>query len=184
MDLTVKIATLLIWEIQITREPYEEKMPDVWKPAVTVAAIIERNGLFFMIEEDTSEGRRINQPAGHLDPGESLIDAVIRETKEETAHDFIPTHLVGTYLARYMSTRRGIPVTYLRFAIAGTLGQQYQQPLDEGIVGTMWMSYEELVATKDRHRSELILKCIDDYRAGASAPLSLIYTDSSVTEAL
>ncbi len=155
-------------------------MPDVWKPAVTVASIIERNGLFFMIEEDTSDGRRINQPAGHLDPGESLIEAVIRETKEETAHDFTPTHLVGTYLSRYMSKRRGIPVTYLRFTFAGQLGQEYEQPLDEGIVRTMWMSYDELVATRERHRSELILKCIDDYRAGARFPLSLIHTDGSV----
>lgn len=159
-------------------------MPDIWKPAVTVASIIERNGLFFMIEEDTSDGRRINQPAGHLDPGESLIDAVIRETREETAHDFVPSHLVGTYLARYMSNRRNIPVTYLRFAFCGELGQHYDQPLDEGIVRTMWMSYDELVATKDRHRSELILKCIDDYRAGIKIPLSAIYTDSSVFEAL
>jgi 8-oxo-dGTP pyrophosphatase MutT (NUDIX family) len=159
-------------------------MPDVWKPAVTVASIIEQDGLYFMIEEDTSDGRRINQPAGHLDPNESLIDAVIRETREETAHDFIPTHLVGTYLSRYMSLRRGIPVTYLRFAFAGKLGQTLDQPLDEGIVRTMWMSYDELVATKDRHRSELILKCIDDYRAGTHIPLSAIYTDPSVTNPL
>jgi 8-oxo-dGTP pyrophosphatase MutT (NUDIX family) len=155
-------------------------MPDVWKPAVTVASIIERDGLFFMIEEDTSDGRRINQPAGHLDPGESLIDAVIRETKEEAAVEFIPTHLVGTYLSRYMSKRHGKPVTYLRFAFAGTLGQTYDHPLDVGIVRTMWMSYNELVATKERHRSELILKCIDDYLAGTRLPLSVIYTDSSV----
>jgi 8-oxo-dGTP pyrophosphatase MutT (NUDIX family) len=194
--LTVKIATLLIRVGRIAstgraqcvqikpdllRELYEEKMPEVWKPAVTVASIIERDGLYFMIEEDTSDGRRINQPAGHLDPGESLIDAVIRETLEETAHDFVPSHLVGTYLARYQSNRRGIPVTYLRFAFAGQLGQKHDLPLDEGIVRTMWMSYEELVATKDRHRSELILKCIDDYRAGVVVPLSVIYTDSSVT---
>ena len=159
-------------------------MSDVWTPAVTVAAIIERNGLFFMIEEDTSDGRRINQPAGHLDPGESLIEAVVRETLEETAHDFTPSYLVGTYLSRYMSIRRGIPITYLRFSFAGELGRQHDQPLDEGIVRTMWMSYDELVATKERHRSELILKCIDDYRAGVKAPLSLIYTDPSVTEPL
>jgi len=156
-------------------------MPEVWKPAVTVASIIERDDMFFMIEEDTSDGRRINQPAGHLDPGESLIDAVVRETLEETAHDFMPRYLVGTYLARYLSNRRGIPVTYLRFAFAGELGQQHDQPLDHGIVRTMWMSYDELVATKDRHRSELILKCIDDYRAGVKVPLSVIYTDASVS---
>jgi len=156
-------------------------MSEVWKPAVTVASVIERNGMFFMIEEDTSDGRRINQPAGHLDPGESLIDAVVRETLEETAHDFTPTYLVGTYLARYLSNRRGIPITYLRFAFAGELGQRHEMELDHGIVRTMWMSYDELVATKERHRSELILKCIDDYRAGVQVPLSVIYTDASVT---
>lgn len=159
-------------------------MPEVWKPAVTVASIIERDGLFLMIEEDTSDGRRINQPAGHLDPGESLVQAVVRETLEETAHDFRPTHLVGTYLARYMSNRRGIPVTYLRFAFAGEVGARHDRPLDEGIVRTMWMSYDELLATRDRHRSDLILKCIDDYRAGARAPLSMVYADPSVTEPL
>ena len=159
-------------------------MSDIWKPSVTVAAIIERNGLFFMIEEETSEGLRINQPAGHLDPEESLIDAVIRETLEETAHDFTPAFLVGTYLSRYLSSRRGFPVTYLRFAIAGELGAAHDQPLDEGIVRTMWMSYDELVATRDRHRSPLILKCFDDYLAGIRAPLSFLYTDSSVTNPL
>ncbi len=159
-------------------------MRDIWKPAVTVAAIIERDGLFFMIEEDTSDGVRINQPAGHLDPEESLIDAVVRETKEETAHEFIPSYLVGTYLSRYLSKRRGIPVTYLRFAFAGKLGKSYPHPLDVGIIRTMWMSYDELVATKERHRSELILKCVDDYLAGVRAPLSIIYTDESVTEPL
>lgn len=159
-------------------------MSEIWKPAVTVAAIIERDGLFFMIEEDTSDGRRINQPAGHLDPEESLIDAVVREVKEETAHEFIPTHLVGTYLSRYMSKRRGIPVSYLRFAFAGKIGATYQHPLDIGIVRTMWMSYDELVATKERHRSELILKCVDDYLNGARAPLSLVHTESNVTDSL
>ncbi|MCD6027569.1 MAG: MutT/NUDIX family hydrolase [Solimicrobium sp.] len=159
-------------------------MSEIWKPAVTVAAIIERNGLFFMIEEDTSEGRRINQPAGHLDPGESLIDAVIRETKEETAHEFIPSHLVGIYLSRYVSKRHGLPVSYLRFAFAGELGDNYQHSLDVGIVRTMWMSYDELIATKKSHRSELIMKCVDDYLAGAYAPLSFIHTENNVTETL
>ena len=155
-------------------------MTDVRKPAVTVASIIERDGLFLMIEEETSDGRRINQPAGHLDPGESLIDAVVRETREEAATAFKPTHLVGTYLSRYMSIRRGVPVTYLRFAFAGELIAQFDEPLDTGIIRAMWMSYDELVATQQQHRSELILRCIDDYLAGSRIPLSAIYTDSSV----
>src|SRR3954471_8787925 len=82
-------------------------MTDIWKPSVTVAAIIERDGLFLLVEEETSEGVRFNQPAGHLDPHESLEQAVVRETLEETAHDFIPTALVGMYMSRYVSARTG-----------------------------------------------------------------------------
>ena len=144
-------------------------MPDIWKPAVTVASIIERDGLFLMIEEDTSDGRRINQPAGHLDPGESLLHAVIRESREEAAIEFKPTFFIGSYLACYMSIRRGFPVTYLRFAFTGELIRELNTPLDTGIVRTLWMSY-----------AELVLRCVDDYLAGQRLPLSAIYTDSSV----
>ena len=79
-----------------------------------------------------------------------------------------------------MSIRRGVPVTYLRFAFAGELIAQFDEPLDTGIIRAMWMSYDELVATQQQHRSELILRCIDDYLAGSRIPLSAIYTDSSV----
>src|SRR3954466_13140805 len=107
-------------------------MPHVWKPSVTVAAIIERDGLFLLVEEETSDGVRLNQPAGHLDPLESLTHAVVRETLEETAHDFVPTALVGMYMSRYQSMRTGLDVTYLRFAFTGDLGQRHDQPLDHG----------------------------------------------------
>ncbi|RJG07104.1 NUDIX hydrolase [Noviherbaspirillum cavernae] len=151
-------------------------MSDVWKPSVTVAAIIERDGRFLLVEEETSDGIRFNQPAGHLDPGESLPQAVTRETLEEAAHDFSPTALVGMYMARYLSSRTGLEVTYLRFAFAGELGAEHDLPLDEGILRTVWMTREELVACEDKHRSPLVLRCIDDYLAGQRAPLSLMYT--------
>jgi 8-oxo-dGTP pyrophosphatase MutT (NUDIX family) len=151
-------------------------MNEVWKPSVTVAAIIERNGLFLMVEEETGDGVRFNQPAGHLDPDESLQQAVVRETLEETAHDFVPTALIGTYLSRYISSRSGLEVTYLRFAFTGDLGTLHDRPLDHGILRTVWMSYEDMIACRTHHRSPLVLQCVDDYLDGRRAPLSLLYT--------
>jgi 8-oxo-dGTP pyrophosphatase MutT (NUDIX family) len=162
----------------------EETMPDVWKPSVTVAAIIERDGRFLLVEEETSDGIRFNQPAGHLDPNESLMDAVTRETMEEAAHDFTPTGLVGMYMSRYLSSRTLREVTYLRFAFCGDLGQEYNRPLDEGILRTVWMTRDEMVACQEKHRSPLVLQCVDDYLAGKRAPLSIIYTHPSVIGAL
>jgi 8-oxo-dGTP pyrophosphatase MutT (NUDIX family) len=157
-------------------------MPHVWKPSVTVAAIIERDGRFLLVEEETSEGIRLNQPAGHLDPLETLEQAVVREVMEETAHDFTPTALVGMYMSRYTSKRRGTDVTYLRFTFCGTPGKQYDQPLDHGILRTLWMTREELGACPERHRSPIVLQCVDDYLAGKRAPLELLHTHSSVFE--
>ncbi|WP_162040006.1 NUDIX hydrolase [Undibacterium sp. YM2] len=154
-------------------------MSAIWKPSVTVAAIIERDQQFFMIEEETPDGVRINQPAGHLDPDESLIQAVIRETLEETAHDFTPTSLTGTYLSRFISPKTGEEVTYLRFAFTGELGQAHDRALDTGILRTVWMSYDEIVAAQDKHRSPLVMQCIDDYLQGKRAPLSLLFTHPS-----
>lgn len=155
-------------------------MSEVWKPSVTVAAIIERDGRFLLVEEETSDGVRFNQPAGHLDPNESLIEAVTRETLEEAAHDFSPTALVGMYMSRYVSSRTGKEVTYLRFAFCGNLGQAHDRELDEGILRTVWMTRDELLACEEKHRSPLVLRCVDDYLAGKRAPLSLIYTHPSV----
>jgi len=154
-------------------------MPRIWKPSVTVAAVIERDGLFLLVEEETSEGLRLNQPAGHLDPFESLEQAVIRETLEETAHDFTPTALVGMYMSRYLSSRTLQVVTYLRFTFTGELGTAHDQPLDDGILRTVWMTREELLACQDKHRSPLVMQCVDDYLHGRRAPLSLLYTHPS-----
>ena len=156
-------------------------MTDVWKPAVTVAAIVEREGRFLLVEEETSDGIRFNQPAGHLDPRESLVDAVVRETMEEAAHDFTPEALVGVYMSSYRSSRTGQFVTYLRFAFCGTPGAAYDRPLDTGILRAVWMDYDELLASREKHRSPLVLQCIDDYLAGKRLPLATIYTHPSVT---
>ncbi|HEV7814632.1 MAG TPA: NUDIX hydrolase [Janthinobacterium sp.] len=155
-------------------------MPRIWKPSVTVAAIIERDGLFLLVEEETSDGIRLNQPAGHLDPFESLEQAVVRETLEETAHDFTPTALVGMYMSRYQSARTGEDVTYLRFTFCGEVGARHERPLDHGILRTLWMSRDEMAACRERHRSPLMLQCVDEYLEGRRAPLSLLHTHASV----
>ncbi len=156
-------------------------MSIIWKPSVTVAAIIERDGKFLLVEEETSDGIRFNQPAGHLDPGESLITAVSREAREETAYDFTPESLIGVYLSRYVSSRTHENVTYLRFAFTGTLGAWHEHALDVGILRVVWMSYAELRACEANHRSPLVLQCVDDYLAGKRSPLSLLSTHPSVT---
>jgi len=158
-------------------------MPNRWKPNVTVAALIERDGHFLLVEEDTADGLRLNNPAGHLDPGESPIQACIREVLEETAHDFTPTAVVGVYLNRFRRTRTGDDITYLRFAFAGQLGTHHGwRALDEGIVRTVWMTPEEIRATRDRHRSPLLLRCLEDYLAGQRFSLNLVHTDDSVLQ--
>jgi len=157
-------------------------MTYTFKPSVTVAAIIERDGHFLLIEEETSEGVKLNQPAGHLDPHESLEQAVVREVMEETAHEFIPHALVGMYLTRYLSKRRGSDITYLRFAFCGEAGKQHDRPLDHGILRTLWMTRDEMAACQERHRSPMMLQCVDDYLAGKRAPLAMLHTHPSVFE--
>lgn len=157
-------------------------MSTIWKPSVTVAAIIERDGKFLLVEEETTDGIRFNQPAGHLDPGESLIDAVSRETLEETSFSFTPEAIVGVYLSRYVSERTKEEVTYLRFAFTGTLGEKHDRPLDVGIIRTVWMTRDELLACQATHRSPLVLQCVDDHLLGKRSPLSLIYTHPSVID--
>ncbi|MCS0592162.1 NUDIX hydrolase [Massilia norwichensis] len=156
-------------------------MTHTFRPSVTVAAIIERDdGRFLLIEEETSDGIKLNQPAGHLDPNESLEQAVVREALEESALEFIPTGLVGMYMSRYHSKSRGTDITYLRFTFCGKPGKEYDQPLDHGILRTMWMTRDEIAACQERHRSPIVLKCVDDYLAGKRTSLDLLYTDTSV----
>ncbi len=152
-----------------------------WKPNVTVAAIIAHNGRYLLVEEETPEGLRLNNPAGHLDPAESPVQACAREALEETTHLFNPTHLVGLYLSRFQRHSTGEDVTYLRLAFCGDLGAaQAGRTLDKGIVRTVWMTPEEVRASQARHRSPLVLRCIEDHLSGQRHPLDLIYTDASV----
>ena len=152
-----------------------------WKPSVTVAAIVERDGRFLLVEEHTPEGLRLNNPAGHLDPGESPAEGCAREALEETAHPFTPTALVGVYLSRFQREASGEDITYLRFAFCGTLGElQLGRSLDTGIVRTLWLTPDEIRASSERHRSPLVLRCMEDYLAGQRFPMALIYTDAAV----
>lgn len=151
-------------------------MDTIWKPNVTVAAIIERAGQFLLVEEEVDDGQggkalRLNQPAGHLDEGESLLAACAREALEETAWQFMPQHLVGIYQWQ----RPARDITYLRFAFCGSLGAfDVHRKLDTGIVRAVWMSPAEIEATRARHRSPLIQQCVTDYLSGQRYPLELI----------
>lgn len=152
-----------------------------WKASVTVAAIVERDGRFLLVEEETSDGVRLNQPAGHLDPGESLADAVAREALEETAHAFTPTALLGVYMARAAGGDH--EVTYVRFAFTGAIGDRVPgRALDAGIVRTLWLTPAEIRARRAEHRSPLVMRCVDDYAARPRTPLDLIFTDASVID--
>lgn len=143
----------------------------LWKPNVTVAALIERDDCYLMVEEETDGGIRFNQPAGHLDKGESLIDACAREALEETAWHFTPTALVGIY----QWTRPQGDITYLRFAFSGELGaHEPERTLDAGILRAVWMTPAEIETSQLLHRSPLIWQCVQDHAAGRRFPLDLI----------
>lgn len=143
----------------------------IWKPNVTVAAVVQRDGRFLLVEEETDTGLAFNQPAGHLEEGESLVAAVVREALEETAYHFVPTHLVGIYNWQ----RPDKEVTYLRFAFGGEMrGHEAGRQLDDGILAARWFTLDEVRATRARHRSPLILRCIEDQLAGKAYPLDLL----------
>jgi 8-oxo-dGTP pyrophosphatase MutT (NUDIX family) len=143
----------------------------IWKPNVVVAAIVERDGKFLLVEE-MAEGRLVlNQPAGHLDEGESLMDAAVRETLEETAWHFVPEALLGVY--RWPHPTKG--VTYLRFAFIGHVTRhESERSLDREIVRTLWLTPEEIRAERSRHRSPQVERCLNDYLAGQRYPLELL----------
>lgn len=161
----------------------------IWTPRVTVAAIVEQAGdpdggapaRFLMVEEHTADGLRLNQPAGHLEGGETLLQAVAREALEETAHPFVPEALVGVYMTHIGDPAPG-GATYLRFTYCGRAGEVLpERALDPDIVRTLWMTRDELERSRERHRTPLVLRCLDDYLAGRRYPLDLVHAEPSVT---
>ncbi|MCB5188438.1 NUDIX hydrolase [Methylobacillus caricis] len=143
----------------------------IWKPNTTVAAIVEQNGRFLLVEEETAEGIRLNQPAGHVENGETLIEAVVRETREESAYRFVPKNLLGIYHWRHPLK----DITYLRFAFIGNVDDHRpEQKLDDGILRALWLTPEEIRACREQHRSPQVLTCIEHYLAGQHFPLNVI----------
>ncbi len=138
--------------------------------SVTVAAVAQRDGRFLVVEEQADGGLRLNQPAGHLEPGETLVAAAAREALEETAYRFTPESLLGVYRWR---NPQGI--TYVRFAFVGqAAGPEPGRALDQGIVRALWLTPAELQAERARHRSPLVYRCVEDYLAGRRFPLELL----------
>ena len=143
----------------------------IWKPTITVAAVVEQDGKFLLVDEHTDEGAVLNQPAGHLEADETLLEGVVRETLEETAYHFQPEFLLGVY--RWRSP--GSQITYLRFAFTGHVaGFDGQRKLDHGIIRAAWMTEAEIREQAYRHRSPLVLRCVRDYLTGKRYPLDIL----------
>ncbi|MDT7833986.1 NUDIX hydrolase [Aquabacterium sp. OR-4] len=164
-----------------------------WKPSVTVAAIVARTDAdgprYLLVEENTPEGLRLNNPAGHLDPGESPQQAAMRECLEETACAFVPQALLGVYLSRFQRPGRVVDgqaqaaddITFVRFAYCGSVGApEPGRALDAPIVRTLWLTPDEVRASAARHRSPLVLQCIEDHLAGRRLPLDAVTVHASV----
>ena len=146
-------------------------MSDAWQPHVVVAAVVEREGRYLVVEELINGELRLNQPAGHWDEGETLLEGVIRETLEEAAWDIRPTHFLGVYAWQ----PEGLPYPFVRFAFAADALRHYpDRALDTGILRAVWMSKQELEARRDIHRGPSVLQCIEDYEARRFFPLSVI----------
>ncbi len=146
-------------------------MTDIWRPHVTVAAVIEQDGKFLFVEEQAEQSIVLNQPAGHWEKNESLIDAATRETLEETAYHFQPSALIGIYRWPHPSK----DIVFLRFAFSGKIqGFDENRPLDNGILRALWLTPDELRARANHHRSPLVLRCVEDYLAGKRYALDLL----------
>lgn len=156
-------------------------MTERFKPSVTVAAVVEQAGRYLLVEELTRDGLLLNNPAGHLEQAESPIEAVIREVLEETARPFTPEAWLGVYMSRFLRPDRGDDVTYVRLAFTGRVGAQIPgQAFDEPIQRTLWLTLDEIRASRERHRSPLVLQCIEDHAAGRRLPLEALVTDPSL----
>ena len=143
----------------------------IWKPNVTVAAVIERDGHFLVVEEESADGPVINQPAGHLEENESLETAVIRETLEETGYEFSPTALIGSFLWQNPTNN----ITYFRVTYTGVVSDEpISSTLDEGIIRTLWMTRSQLEEQQARLRSPIILQTIDQYLLGKTYSLAVV----------
>lgn len=157
---------------------------DYWKPNATVAAVVERDGRLLMVEERTSAGLCLNQPAGHLDPGEALQQAAVRETLEETGWTVEPVALLGVYMARYRNAAAGADVTYLRHAfVCRAVSHDPDRALDHPVVRALWMTPDEILGARARHRSPLVERTVSDFLAGRRFPLDLIWTDPDTLQA-
>ena len=143
----------------------------VWKPRTTVAAICQRDGKFLLVRESVNGDIVYNQPAGHLDPDETLLQAVVRETLEETRYRFEPSALQGIYRFK---PDPAADKTYIRFLFRGEVGERLEGPLDDGIIAAEWLSYEQVYACRAQHRSPMVLQCIDDFRSGPGYPLDVL----------
>ncbi len=146
----------------------------VWKPHVTVAALARRDDRFLLVREEVNGRIVLNQPAGHLDPGESFEQAVIRETLEETAHPFTPSGLLGIY--RFVPDE-GVTETHIRLAFVGEAGERQDLPLDTGIIEPVWMTLDEIEASRDRHRGPMVLQCVLDSIRKPAYPLGIFSPD-------
>jgi ADP-ribose pyrophosphatase YjhB (NUDIX family) len=141
------------------------------RPDLTVAAVVEREGQFLLVEERVANRMVFNQPAGHVERGETLVKAVVRETLEETAWQFKPEALVGIYLWEQPERQR----SFLRVTFCGQVsGHDPQRRLDRGIERAVWMTREQVVMRSARMRSPMVLKCIDDYLAGRRYPMDVV----------
>ena len=143
----------------------------IWKPNTTVAAIVEQDGKFLLVEEETADGIRLNQPAGHLENDETLLQAVVRETGEETAYRFQPEALLGVYHWKHPAK----DLTYLRFAFIGSVSDHHpEQRLDDGILRAVWLDAEQISVCRHMHRSPQVMTCIEHYLAGQRFPLAAL----------
>ena len=150
----------------------------MWHTHITVAAVIEHQNKFLLVSDNTSQGIRLNQPAGHLEASEDLLAAIVREVKEESSMDFVPEGVVGIYLYHPSPEK-----TYLRVCFSGRLLDYAKVPCpaadDDGVIAAGWYDLTTIQKRASEHRSQLVTQCIDDYLSGQLFPLSMLHNIAS-----